>query len=262
MFARKAFFSVMGVSDPTKHRTYNQYHQLDHRPENLLLPGVAWGDRWVRSPDCLEASSGSDRNYDDAQYAAMYWFRDPLDQSLKDWKDLGERGYQWGRRPDLAWRKNHLQRFYDPMKGYVAPRVLVSDEALPFRPVRGVHLTVSHFLTHDDHATHEAMAWYDRVRFPDLLECRGVAGMWTFVTEELFPANRDSTNAYTDRRWERLTLIYLDEDPLEVVAGIEDRERVWRTAGRTRDLSDVEDVVLSTPLRTIIPWEWDWFDAK
>lgn len=28
-------------SNTEDHRRYNQWHQLDHRPENLALPGVA-----------------------------------------------------------------------------------------------------------------------------------------------------------------------------------------------------------------------------
>ena len=90
MFAARAFFSVMGVTDPSKHRVYNEYHQLDHRPENLALPGVAWGDRWVRSPDCAAASVGSDRDFDDSHYMAMYFLREPLEQNTKAWIELGE----------------------------------------------------------------------------------------------------------------------------------------------------------------------------
>ena len=43
------FFSFAALDDPgpDHHRRYNEWHQLDHRPENLALPGVAWGDRWA-----------------------------------------------------------------------------------------------------------------------------------------------------------------------------------------------------------------------
>lgn len=261
MFAQKAFFSVMGVTDPSQHRAYNEYHQLDHRPENLVMPGVAWGDRWVRSPDCASASTGSDRSFDDCHYTTMYWLREPLDASLKAWTELGERAYLWGRRPDLAWRKNHLQAFVDPVKGYAAPRILISSDALPFRPVRGVHMTISKMLAHDDHATHDAMTWYDRVRFPDLLDTSGVAGLWTFVSEDLLAPGRDTTNSYTARSWTRITLLYLDEDPLSVLTDMQGRDASLRRAGRLRDLSNVEDIRFATPMRAIVPWQWDWFDG-
>ena len=254
MFAARAFFSVMGVTDPTKHRTYNEYHQLDHRPENLLLPGVAWGDRWVRSPDCAAASAGSDRNFDDSHYMAMYFLREPLERNTQEWVALGEHGYQWGRRPDLAWRKNHFQNFMRPVKGYAAPRVLVSPDALPFRPVRGIHFTLSHFAAKDS-AAHDIFAWYDRVRIPDLLTCHGVAGAWTFVSEDVYAMG--STAAP-----KRITMLYLDEDPIAVLDAIQAKETAWRAAGRSRDTSGAEDIRYATPYRTIVPWEWDWFDPK
>ena len=257
MFAR-AFFSVMGVTDRARHREYNEYHQLDHRPENLALPGVAWGDRWVRSPDCAATSAGSDRSFDDSQYMAMYFLKPPLEESTRAWRQLGEHAYQMGRRPDMAWRKNHFQSFLFPVKGYTAPRVLVSPEALPFRPVKGVHFTLSHFIEKGAE-THDAFAWYDRVRIPDLLSCRGVSGAWTFVGEDVFShtlsAPRETAPPAT-----RITLLYLDEDPLEVLDGIRARESEWRKSGRSRDLSGIEDIRFAAPYRTITPWEWDWFD--
>lgn len=58
MFSERAFFSFIELTDPERHRGYNEWHQLDHRPENLLLPGVAWGDRWARRRDRV-AESGT-----------------------------------------------------------------------------------------------------------------------------------------------------------------------------------------------------------
>ena len=31
-------------------------------------------------------------------------------------------------------------------------------------------------------------------------------------------------------------------------------------AGRSRDTSGIEDIRFAAPYRTIVPWEWDWFD--
>ena len=44
-----AFFSFvsLGDGDPGAHRAYNRWHLYDHRPENLALDGVRWGDRWT-----------------------------------------------------------------------------------------------------------------------------------------------------------------------------------------------------------------------
>jgi hypothetical protein len=41
VFSERVFFSFVELTDPSQHRAYNEWHQLDHRPENLLLPGRA-----------------------------------------------------------------------------------------------------------------------------------------------------------------------------------------------------------------------------
>src|SRR6185295_15252667 len=77
MLAAKVFFSFAEITDPSKHRAYNEWHHLDHRPENLLLPGVIWGERWVRTPDCMEASIVSDPRFAAFHYMNLYWFDAP-----------------------------------------------------------------------------------------------------------------------------------------------------------------------------------------
>src|SRR5579862_6444048 len=91
VLASKVFFSFTQIPDPTKHRAYNEWHQLDHRPENLALPGVLYGERWVRSPECIAASSAADERFDTFHYLNMYWLREPIEESRKAWQDLGSR---------------------------------------------------------------------------------------------------------------------------------------------------------------------------
>jgi hypothetical protein len=93
VFSDLAFFSLVSLSDPGQHRAYNEWHQLDHRPENLALPGVAWGDRWARA-DSPHSEAPTASPYRDVDYLAMYWFRQPLDESLKAWDDLGGGSFQ------------------------------------------------------------------------------------------------------------------------------------------------------------------------
>ncbi|MEU7812195.1 hypothetical protein [Pseudonocardia sp. NPDC049154] len=78
-----------------RHIEYNAWHQLDHLPENLRLPGVVWGDRWVCTPDCLPWVTGSDADAGH-QYAVVYWFRTPLDESVRDWTELNQRAHSGG----------------------------------------------------------------------------------------------------------------------------------------------------------------------
>ena len=57
MLAPHGFFSFTSVPDPAQHRAYNEWHQLDHRPENIVLDGVQHGERWVRTPAAAVAAA-------------------------------------------------------------------------------------------------------------------------------------------------------------------------------------------------------------
>lgn len=259
MFSERAFFSFVDLAADSSHRVYNEWHQLDHRPENLLLPGVAWGDRWARTPDCAAAGEDLPTQFAGTDYVAMYWFRAPYDESIAAWTQLGEDSHQWGRGPRLDGVRRPLTAFFTPVKGYVAPRVLVSADALPFRPNRGLHVTVSRFREHHGAAAHDFFAWQDRVRIPDLLAVDGVAGAWTFSFRS---DQRHPTLALNDSEQYavgelRVQLLYLDDDPRAVTADIAERERTWDAAGRGAPDPSAEERLFSSPVSTIVPWQ-DW----
>lgn len=255
MFAPAVHLSLTRIADPARHRAHNAWRQLDLHPELLLQPGIAWGEAWVRSPDCVAIdASGMDGTLGEFDYAQLYWLRAPEERSAREFVDFHERAFQIGRRPDVAWASEPLREFLVPLKGYVNPRVLVSADALPFRPMTGIHLKLSRFIRHDA-AADAAFRWYDQVRIPDLLECTGAAGAWTFATRDLFKPTRDLAASAL-----RVQIVYLDGDPLEFADEASDREAQWRNAGRHLDTSAVEQSLFAGPLRAIVPWRWDWFD--
>ncbi len=229
-----AFFSFPEVIDPTRHRDYNAWHQLDHLPENRALRGVVHGERWVRSPACRAASVGpTDPTLDAAHYVAMYWFAEDSDggveRHVEEWQALGESTRQEGRRPELGWTVRRLTDFFRPERGVVAPRALVTVGALPFRPHRGVVLDVRRV---DDPAA----------AYPEPELVPGVAGAWTFTSVGV---RREPPEGAL-----HLTLHYCDEDPLAVV------ERMGAP-----DVPGTEPL-LRTPLLPVVPWEWDWFESE
>jgi len=263
VFSERTFFSFVTIDDKTQHRAYNEWHQLDHRPENLALPGVAWGDRWARTPSCAQTghdlAGPPDERFADVDYMAMYWFRSPVEESLAEWDKLGEDSFQWGRGPMLPSVRRPLLAFFNPVRGYVSPRVAVSADALPFRPNRGLHVTLTQLDEPHSSGAHEQFQWIDTVRIPDLLDVPGVAGAWTFSLYELqrhsslpFDASPDQARGSL-----RVTLLYLDEEPEQVTREIAKRGEEWDAAGRGAPAPDSERVLLSSPFRTIIPWQ-DW----
>jgi hypothetical protein len=253
----RLFLTFTALADPGYHREYNAWHQLDHLPENLLLPGIAWGDRWVRSPDLADLAHVGDPSYAEVQYAVAYGFRAPAEESVAAWTALNQRALWWGRRPELGWTARMPVGFFEPVKSYAAARVLVAPEAVPLRPHRGVHLTLSRLAEPGAPCGVSAMAAHDRERVPALLGLPGVAGVGTFrfgAGAAAFGGNGDA-----DPQGLVLKVVWCDEDPAETASRIEDTDADW--VGRDSAAGDVEHVLFSGPLATISPWQWDWFEA-
>jgi hypothetical protein len=248
-FPSLSFFSFAEITDPTQHRAFNEYHQLDHRPANLALPCVYWGERFVRTPACAAASQTPDPRYAGTHYVNFYLFRDASKEARWEWTKLGSLGAYWGRKPDHDWSRREVG-FFETLNAWSHPRVRVEPEVLPMRPNRGIHVTVEE-LAGDPGRLHELGAWVETVRVPDLLTCAGVAGVWTAVREDGFPANRVA-EAPAGNRPTMVTTVFLDGDPVRFageLAALPDA----RPAGTT--------LLFASPLETIIPWQWDWFDA-
>jgi hypothetical protein len=128
-----------------------------------------------------------------------------------------------------------------------APRVLVSGAAVPYRAHRGLYVVVEEHRDGEDLV--EYQRWLATEHEPALLAVPGVAGIWTFASSEKLASPRWSAGA------RRITVCWLDDDPLEVAARVESLE------SRRRDRFDATShVTFAGPFATINPWEWDWFD--
>lgn len=247
----EAFLTLTRLSDPGRHHEYNAWHQLDHLPENLVQPGIAWGNRWVRTPECAASSSSRGMADADAQYLVMYQFRPPLGAAIEDWTELNQRAQWWGRRPELPWTTRMPLGFFAPVQAYAAPRVLVSPEAVPHRPHLGVHLTVTSYEGGLSSAAMSCLGDYDRRVIPAALELPGIAGVLTYRMAR--PASGfGSADALPETSFVRL--VFTDGDPISVGEGLLEDGRGW-LAGEERG----ERVHCMSPFRSITPWEWAWF---
>ena len=236
------FFSFTEITDPSEHRAYNEWHQLDHLPEQLPLRGVAFGQRWVATPACAAAALHASDALGATHYVTLYLMTQPVEQTLAEFLALGQRLRSLGR--FHLHRRSHLAGPFQMLEASSAARVLVSAEAVPYRPHRGVFVIVEEpdGPLDDTHAQ-----WLHREWTPSALEIDGVAGVWSFATSPRLnrlgwdPGNR------------RVTVCYLDGEPLEVTRALAPVvEQRWRD-GKVRP-------EYAAPLETITPWQWDWFD--
>ena len=233
------FFSFTEVLDG-RHREYNEWHLFDHMPEQFKLEGLQWGQRWVATPDLIQRRLFSQGDLAASQYVTLYLIADPVKQALDNFYSLGASLDSVGR--FFKARRSHLSGPFTFVKAYAAPRVLVDAEAIPYRPNRGLFVTVQDNAEGATPAAlDEARQWYDQVHVPDLLGVRGIAGCWWFENRE-----GRTIRAY-----------WLDDDPIAVLDDL---------AAKTPDMAMID---LSNAYRTVlvgayrsIPWDsrFDWFD--
>jgi hypothetical protein len=233
------FFSFTEITDPSEHRAYNEWHQLDHMPEQYPLPGLAFGQRWVSTPACRAARATNGALLAATHYMTLYLMTEPVDTTLEEFHALGDQLRSLGR--FHLHRRALLSGPFDVRSATAAPRVLVSAEAVPYRPNRGVHVVVEQWpppgaTSGPDPGDSGA----------ELVEVPGVAGVWTFVSDA------EHRHVWHPGR-HRITVTYLDEDPLTVSASLDDVTRRRAAAGAR--------IVFAGVFETITPWRWDWFDA-
>jgi hypothetical protein len=187
----------------------------------------------------------------------MYWFRPPVADSIDDWTALNQRALWWGRRPELGWTRRNPVGFFDPVSAVAAPRVRVGAAALRYRPHRGVHLSLSRMPHAEDPTTIAAMAEYDRRTVPAVLDVPGVAGASIYRLSSA-ATGMGATTAPSAEGTLMVRLLHLDADPVACMARVMEEVPEWVPG--SLGAAGVEEILFSSPLRSITPGEWDWFD--
>ena len=208
------FFSFSDLPEPG---AYVKWHQTDHMAEQFRIAGLSWGQRFVATAACEKASATRSGAFVDARHLQNYLMEDPR-RVLAEFEALGHELTGLGRmRTDIS---PCSMGAYHLLETHASPRVLLSPEAVPYRPNHGVYVIVE---TTSDLTTHaEWMQKQHVVGIPALLNLEGVVGIWSYA----------STGAYGIPRNElAVQVIYLDQDPVTVATTLEpllaDR---WRNA--------------------------------
>jgi hypothetical protein len=240
---KAGFFSFVEVTDPAAHQAYNEWHQLDHLPEQLPIPGIVHGQRWVMTPACRRAGAVVTAPVDRIHYMALYLVAEPVQPTLDHFEEVGHRLGELGR--FHRERRSHLFGAWHLLETWAAPRVLISPEAVPYRPGTGVYVIVEEVV--DAIGLPVWLQGIHRAGVPALGATDGVVGVWSFATTPL----------YANPRWvtggARITVCWLDRDPVTVAGALDGVVR------RRWDDAPVRPL-LSAPMETIAPWAWSWFD--
>lgn len=249
-----AFFSFVEVTDPNEHVSYNEWHMLDHVPENLALPGVCHGQRWVSTPACRAEREVAAPELENVHYIQQYFFTNPIEKTVAEFIDLGAQTTAMGARRFHQYRTANLLGVHQWVKAYVAPEALVHEYAIPYRPNRGAYVHVCEVTDTDQFDL--LSAWYDEFFIPSIVAIEGVAGAWWFTSRE--------SNQRSPVDKERIILVfYLDGDPVEVTRSIKASMQQWDKQGKVINAykTAIEPLYIG-PLETITPWQWDWFNQE
>ena len=239
---KAGFFSFTEITDPSQHRAYNEWHQLDHMPEQMPIPGVVHGQRWVRSPRCVAATATALAPFDSVHYLTAYVMSEPLIETLDVFYSLGR---------DLALasrffeaRRSHFARPLRVRTHAVAPRIRISSAAVPYRPHTGIYVIVETLASAgpSDSEPNEQVE--------TLCTVDGVAGAWTFASDDAL------ANSHWDVGKFAITIAWIDGSVLDTAARIATMLEVPHNHHRHNA------TLFSGPMETITPWQWDWFDEN
>ena len=247
------FITLTEVTSDGDHRDYNAWHQLDHLPEQFSIPGVVCGQRWVLAPACAADALAVDDPLGTFHYLTMYLMTEPVAETLDEFAEVRERVAKLGR--FYEHRRARLSGAWVFLEALAAPRSLVAPEVIPWRPNRGIYVVIDEPLGRQRRPSTSTSACGTPAISRQLLEVPGVAGLWSFGTRRwAFAKSDDPPPDPQAQDATRITVVFLDGDPLEVAAEVGPLVAAHWAGAPVRPR-------FAGPLQTITPWEWDWFES-
>ena len=238
------FFSISHGATDGDDAGYLAWHQLDHMPEQYQLPGLLLGQRWASTAACEKVRAAAVDSWAETAHVVCYLMGNPVDETLDEFMTLGRVLAEKGRMaPALPRQYIGGLRLLEAL---AAPRTLVSDEVVPYRPHSGIYLIVEEptgEVTQDDY-----LQLLHTDVLPTLVSVPGVAGALTFGTTPAIRLPSFTPGSY------RITTCYLDDDPATVGERLAPvLERIWEDAPVRP--------VLAAPFESMMIWDWDRFGS-
>ena len=227
---RAGFLSLSRSLGPDADRSYLEWHQLDHMPEQYQLLGLHHGQRWLSSRACLTSRPIALGAWAEVEHMVLYLMGDPVERTLDDFMQLGSDLRDAGRYPVAL--PSVFAGAGALVSAAAAPAALVTPEVVPWRPNRGVVLVV-------------AEAGGGGGDGAPVLSVDGVAGVWRFETSSRHRRWRMGSDE-GDYEW---TVVYLDTDPARAAGDVCEAVLTGRSGGAA-------GILLAAPFEALTPWVW------
>jgi hypothetical protein len=204
---------------------YNQWHTLDHRPEQQRLSELRTSCRLVSTPACRAERAVSHERFDETDHITTYFFRDL--GAMESFYALSMALEEAGRNPPPL--PTVERGVYSVSGRAAAARVKAGADVLPWWPAKGIYLVIERGET-------SAAA---------LSDVEGVGGVWWAAGEPMDPPLATGDNAGL-----QLSFCFLDEDPPAVARSLRPvLERRWEATG--------VEPLLAAPFYAVVPYAWD-----
>jgi hypothetical protein len=232
------FFSMTGGALSGDDAAYLRWHLLDHLPEQYSIPGIRLGTRWRADAACVALRTADVDGLAPIRHVVSYLMTDPVDDTLVEFAQLGRRCAEAGRYPEPA--SSFLLGAFHRQNAYAAPRALVSADAVPFRPHRGVYLIVE--AATDGGDLDGWLRWHHQEHIPAVLGVEGVAGAYVFRSSTLLGVGADQGQRFGVPAWDPgqriITVVYLDDAVEPTAARLEPLVRSrWSSGAVTGQLA-------------------------
>jgi hypothetical protein len=243
MEVKGLLFALLDVED--RPEEYNRWYDLDHFPEHLSKADVVGGRRYVAPPALRglpESVEGELIGH--PPYATAYFLGEGFEseEAAAGWlakdRTIVKAGRFWrDGRPAFTgrWRLDGVARH---------PSVLVSDEATPFLPHRGLIVAVGRAASAEQRG--DALRWWADVHLPDLFASNAILAALRFM-----PIDGGQEDMI-------LHLLFCEQDPAGAMTAIAAARPYHRGVGRFPDHRASYEELAFLPYRTIVPFEYDF----
>ncbi len=239
---RAALFFLSEAEDGADYvEAYLKWHMMEHMPEQFLGKNIFWGQRFVATPGCIEASAVRSSAVGNAQHLQNYLFEDPG----MAWKEINDIGYTLrGRGLDRPRAAPEMRIFgvVNLARTYAAPRTMLSHEVIAMRPNHGIYLIVE---SEPDSLEVDSWALEQHLNAEALLHLPSAAGIRSYSSHYIGRGEGEPAQ-YLPGPQCRITVVYLDGDPIRFAQDVRPHlERRWKDCPATP--------LLAGPFRSLFP---------
>lgn len=215
MKAKSASLTMYHVEEG-RHREVLVWHDQDHKPEVVgTTPHIFISQRWVATPDLMEARPPSSLEFAGGEYLNLYWSAGTAKELEENFKLLDARLRPIGRMEPMQYMRRTWGDRLLPVSGQIRPGLELSVEGVTCAPqTSGLMVVLETLRDSDQRAEYER--WVEVEQMPRVLHTGLFSGAVRFQSGTGANGDLSAVFYYTDHA-----------DPLAAYREFRDLEAGW-----------------------------------